>query len=168
MKGKKSDQAFVAQFITESVGRGIATPDEILARAKSMIANIDQEIKAIEEKKLTRSKLLDVVEAFEKQEQADKTGEAKILELFELHYPETCKLICSYIDKYNFLEIDSIDYFEFGGATHSQVKFATKQLIKANILAKYESNEDHTPKNVSLVPGPRLPEYMKYVFQGEV
>ena|ERR1022692_1542871 len=161
MKGKKSDQAFIAQFITESVGQGIATPDKMLARAKTFIAEIDKEIKAIEEKKIIRSKLLDVVEAFEKKEQPDKTEEVKILELFELDYPETCQQICSFINNNDYMKIEELFFYKDDDVTYSQVKFAVKQLLKANILIK-------DAENTMLIPGIRLPEYMKYVLQNEV
>ena len=163
MKGKKSDQAFVAQFITESVMCGSATPDEILARAKTFITEIDNEIKAIEKKKITRSKLLDVVEAFEKKEQLDKIVETKILGLFELDYPEICQSICSHIDKSyannKKTEINDLSMFYNDNITYSRVRFAIKQMIKLGILIKLD--------NLHFVSGPRYTEYMKYVLRNE-
>lgn len=169
MKGKKSDPIWVAQFITESIEKGLTTPNEILGRAKKLIDEIDEEIKAIEEKKLMRSKLLDVIETFEKHEPEDKTGEAKILELFDLDYPETCQNICKYIDKSDYynLEIDDLYYFKCDEVSLSQVKFAAKQMIKAGILCKLETDNE-LGIGARLTAGPRFEEYMKYVLQDEV
>src|SRR5260221_14283399 len=98
MRGKKSDQAFVAEFIAEAVQHGIETPEEIIRDAKKKIEQIDLEIKAIEAKKILRSKLIDVIATFEKQVKST-SSDAGLLPFFKLKYPRMCKFICDIAKK---------------------------------------------------------------------
>jgi Fic family protein len=98
MRGKKSDQTFVAEFISECVQHGIETPDEIIQDAKKKIEQIDQEIRAIDAKKILRSKLIDVILTFEKQVKTT-SEDAALLPFFKLEYPGMCKFICDIVKK---------------------------------------------------------------------
>jgi tRNA U34 5-carboxymethylaminomethyl modifying enzyme MnmG/GidA len=108
MKGKKSDPGFISFFISECVQAGLETPAEIVARAKKQIADIDEEIKAVETAKITRSKLLDVISSFEKPVK-DKAEEAKLLAFFDLKYHDICKSICETVKTMNVLRYREIN-----------------------------------------------------------
>jgi hypothetical protein len=152
MRGKKSDPAFIAQFITESVQKGIATPDQIVQRAKDQIAEIDEEIRAIEAKKILRSKLLDVVLNFEKATR-DKTEEARLLPFFTLEYVDVCMYLCTLIK----IQPIPANPMVFGESiTHHKTVYAIKQLLERKIIAR---------ENDKLVRGERFDEYMKFVYQ---
>ncbi len=159
MRGKKTDPVFISQFIQESVQNGVETPDQIVQRAKRMIEQIDEEIKAVESKKIIRSKLLDVIASFEKQAK-DKTEDAKLLPLFNVEYPDRCKEICELLLYYgNSIPIDS-------WATHAEqvngnatTKYCYKQLLERNVLAR---------KKDVLVRGERFDEYVRHVMGQDV
>lgn len=147
MKGKKNDPVFVAQFIRESVQNGIDTPEKIVNLAKHKIASIDEEIKSIEAKKIIRSKLLDVVNAFEKTTK-NKSDDAKILTFFDLQYPEKCKEICeSLISDVGEIPIESL-------SDVATIRFCKKQLLEQKILSRTVDK---------LVRGERFDEYIKFV-----
>jgi hypothetical protein len=151
MRGKKSDSAFVAQFISESVQEGIETPDQIVQRAKKQIAQIDEEIRAIEAKKIVRSKLLDVILSFEKMAK-DKTEEAKLLPFFDIQYPAKCKEICIIMKDAKSLPIDWATH----GTGDATTVFCFKQMIERKIIDR---------KGNVLVPGERFAEYWKFVLR---
>lgn len=151
MRGKKSDSAFVAQFISESVQEGMETPDQIVQRAKEQIAEIDEEIKAIEAKKIRRSKLLDVILNFEKIAK-DKTEEARLLPFFSLEYPEKCKEICIVMREAKTLPIDWATH----GTGDATKVFCFKQMLERRIIER---------KGDLLVPGERFSEYWKFVLR---
>lgn len=149
MRGKKTDPSFIAEFIQESVQSGIETPDQIVQRAKDMIEQIDEEIRLIEKKKVVRSKLLDVISSFEKQTK-DKSQEAKLLPLFNLEYPETCKYLCEVIQK----QPIPADPKLYSTVNDPKNIFAVKQLLERKIISR-EGNQ--------LVRGDRFDDYMKFV-----
>lgn len=147
MKGKKSDRIFIADFIQESVQIGASTTDEIVNRAKKKIEIIDKEIIAIEEKKITRSKLLDVIANFEKKV-IKNANDIKILSFYSLQYPDRCKEICIMLNKG--LEINNLPDI-------SITNFCNKQLIDNKILKK---------ENGKLTCGEKFNEYI--MFLGEI
>jgi hypothetical protein len=148
MKGKKSDPIFISSFIQESVKEGATTPDEIVSRAKRMIAEIDEEIRAIEEKKKTRSKLLDVIIAFDKTGVKDKAEEAKLLPYFNLQYPNICKQICNILSHRSTFEMFKIE--------SAESKFAVKQLLELKIVNRVHDN---------LICGDNFNEYWSFVLR---
>lgn len=151
MRGKKSDSAFVAQFIAESIQDGIETPDQIVKRAKDMIARIDEEIRAVENKKVVRSKLLDVILTFEKQAK-DKSEEARLLPFFDIQYPDKCKEICIIIREAKSLPID----WATQGSGNATAVFCFKQMLERKIIER---------KGNTLIPGERFDEYWKFVLR---
>lgn len=151
MRGKKSDSAFVAQFITESIQEGMETPDQIVQRAKNQIAQIDEEIRAIEVKKIVRSKLLDVILNFEKMAK-DKSEEARLLPFFDIQYPAKCKEICILFKNSKSLPIDWATH----GAGDATTVFCFKQMLERKIINRSGS---------ILVPGERFDEYWKFVLR---
>ena len=151
MKGKKTDPAFVAKFISECAQEGRDTPEKIVSRAKQMIAGIDEEIRAIEAKKLLRSKLLDVIVTFEKPTK-DKTEDARLLSFFTLEYPEVCRYLCEVIKK----QPIPADARKYSTTNDPKNIFAVKQLLECKIIAR--SGDE-------LVCGERFDEYMKFVLR---
>lgn len=151
MRGKKTDPAFVAQFIQESVQEGIETPAEIVKYAKQKIANIDEEIRALELKKIIRSKLLDVIVAFESPVK-NKSEDAKFLPFFNLQYPERCKELCKLIKN----NTNSISIDNWGNLLPDEATtiFCKKQLLEQKIIDR---------KQDDLVRGERFEEYMRFV-----
>lgn len=151
MRGKKSDSAFVAQFISESIQEGMETPAQIAQRAKEQIAEIDEEIKAIEGKKIRRSKLLDVILTFEKIAK-DKTEEARLLPFFSLEYPDKCKEICIFLRDAKSLPLD----WGIHGEADAIKVYCLKQMVERQIILR---------KGDSMVPGERFNEYWKFVLR---
>lgn len=153
MRGKKTDPIFISEFITEAVKRGIETPDEIVKDAKNKIEQIDQEIKAIEGKKILRSKLLDVVLAFENPS-SNKSEDAKLLPFFKIQYPQTCKNICELL-KYETksLPVRSLASVGFDAAEHN---YCIKQMLEAKIIARVGDG---------LIKGECFDEYVKFVLR---
>lgn len=148
MRGKKADPEFVASFIQESVALGCETTEAIVQRAKVMIKDIDDKIKESEKLKITRSKVLDVILAFEKPNK-DKREEAKLLSFFKLEYPKVCKHLCEQAKTAPLLTNSST-------TLDSQAIFAIKQLLEAKILARIGNH---------LVRGDRFDDYMKFVIR---
>jgi hypothetical protein len=154
VKGKKKDSEFVSSFIQESVKDGTDTPSAIVARARQMIDCIDEEIRAIEGKKVLRSKLLDVVASFEEATK-DKSEEAKLLPLFDMQYPERCKEICGLLRSFaRPLPVDSCATYLEQSKGNNITKFCYKQLLERKVLNREGDN---------LVPGERFDEYMRLV-----
>jgi len=156
MKGKKTDPEFVASFIQESVLAGAQTPDEIVARAKKMIIDIDEEIKAIELNKKKRTKLLDVIASFEIVKK-DRVEEAKLLPFFKLNYHSTCKSICVLIRMQG--KLPNCGHGILDAEELQNFYFSVKQLCEAKII---ENSEGY------LTGGERFVEYMKFVLQEDI
>lgn len=152
MRGKKSDRAFVAEFISESIQHGIETPAEIIRDAKKKIEQIDQEIKAIEAKKILRSKLLDVILTFEKQTKST-SEDAKLLSFFKLEYPLMCKFVCDIVKK-GPIEVGEKLMPLGAGESDPTMKFSIKQLLECKVLSR-------TGNQISR--GDRFDEYMTFV-----
>jgi hypothetical protein len=145
MRGKKADPEFVSSFISQCVGRGVLTPEEIVKEAKIELQKIDDQIRAVEAIKINRSKLLDVIATFDKPK--PKTEEVKLLSFFNLQYPQTCKLICQSVGNNYILEgLFSVD--------PSELKFCHKQLMEAKIITKSGSD---------LIRGEKFDEYMQFI-----
>lgn len=147
MRGKKSDPSFVSFFIQESVIAGASTPSEIVERAKKIVARIDEEIKAIEQSKITRSKLLDVISMFERPNK-DHSEEARLLDFFRLSDPRTCKLICDMV------KVNPID--KSGTNLDPDVRFSIKQLLECRVLSR---------TGEQIAKGERFDEYMTFVLR---
>ena len=154
MRGKKTDPAFIAQFIAESVQKGMETTDQIVKHAKDLINQIDEEIKAIESKKIMRSKLLDVIETFEKRAK-DTAKEAELLPFFDLQYPDVCKEICDVLKGLG-KEVPINDLDAPYLADSGTIRFCYKQLLERKILSRDKDK---------LKRGERFDEYMTFVLR---
>lgn len=152
MRGKKSDSAFVTVYIQESVLAGCNNPITIADRAKKRIQEIDEQIRKVEELKLERSKLLDVVFSFEKVEK-NKTGEARVLSFFKLNYPDICKFLCQIIQN-GPIDIGSNFQSLGSGDPNPHMKFSIKQMIECRILSRVGD---------TVIRGDRFDEYMSFI-----
>lgn len=150
MRGKKIDTQFVSDFITNCVQNGYDTPDTIVAQANKRITEIDDAIKKIELQKIERSKLLDVVNSFEKPH-TSKLSEAKILSFFNLQYPDICKYICKEL-QFGPITIEHISV----NHVHTNVIFCVKQLIEQKIISKSGNY---------LLRGNQFDAYLKFVLK---
>lgn len=154
MRGKKSDQTFVAEFIESSIQNGITTPGEMVQKAKEIIEQIDREIKAIEERKALRSKLLDVILTFEKQTKTT-SEDASLLPFFKLEYPLMCKFICDIVKKKP-IEIGEKMQALGSGENDPTMRFAIKQLLECKVLSRVSNQVNR---------GERFDEYMTFVLR---
>lgn len=150
MRGKKIDPEFVSQFIAQCVSQGLTTPEEMIKVAKSKLQIIDDKIKEVEQLKLNRSKLLDVIYTFDKPE--SKENEARLLPFFELAYPKLCKRLCDLLKEGPvltsiILECDLDD----------NVYFCLKQLLEYKIASHYS--------NTHIMRGEKFDDYIKFVLR---
>ena len=132
MRGKKIDSEFLSEYITKCIVLGKHSQEEIVNEAKKEIDNIDSKIKEAEKLKILRSKLLDVVCAFDKSKPSHK-NDVKILKFFNIKKTETCRYICNMIKVNSVIELDKLD-----SNNHSKldIAFCIKQLAEHNILYK--------------------------------
>lgn len=153
MRGKKSDADFVSQFIAECIRDGHDTPDEIVNRARRNIISIDEEIKRVEQLRITRGKLLDVIASFEKISKPSKMEEAKLLSFFKIQQPQVCKYICDRL-KTSVVTIEDIAKSKY---SPTDVMFCIKQLLEHRIISK---------SGVHLLRGEKFEDYLKFVLKG--
>jgi len=132
MKGKKIDTEFLISFIENCISKNIVTTDEILAEAKSQIANIDKKIIEAEKLKNTRSKILDVISTFDTEKNINKTNDAKILPLFKIPNPNICKFICDKI-KNGPLKVGVVLSDKH---SNQDIMFSIKQLLETKVLIR--------------------------------
>lgn len=154
MKGKKTDPIFISEFIRAAVQSSQDTPDEIVKRAKSFLADCDRKIKEAEVAKAMRSKYLDVIATFEKPVK-DKAEEAKLLEFFNLKNPQICHEICVLIKLHGTIPITS---FRSDDEWPAQYNFCIKQLLEAQVVMR---------ANDALMRGEDFDGYMKFVLHEE-
>jgi hypothetical protein len=147
MRGKKSDPEFISNFIAKCTQKGILTPEEIVKAAKIEIQVIDDKIKEAEALKLRRSKLLDVVFAFDKNKTKEEV--VKFLPFFKIQYPQTCKFICDKLKNGPLPTPTTIS-----GTSNPEFVFTIKQLLEAKIAARIGE---------LIVRGEKFNDYLKYV-----
>lgn len=153
MRGKKVDSEFVSDFISECVQQGIDTPEGIVNVAQNNIIKIDEEIRRIEYQKIRRSKLLDVVAAFEKPNKTHKPEEIKALSFFKIQNQHICKFICDSL-KNNVIDITEIT--SSSKYTLPDVLYCVKQLIEYKVISK---------SGTHLLRGEQFDEYLKFVLK---
>ena len=153
MKGKKIDSEFISEFISKSIENGLNTPDLIVESAKNKVNNIDVQIKEIEQQKIFRSKLLDVINNFDKYNKVSKLENAKILLFYKLKYPETCKKIY-YILKNKSKDLQDINRVNFKDI--EEYKFCIKQMIEIKVIARIGD---------SMIKGERFDEYSNFLLK---
>jgi hypothetical protein len=152
MRGRKTDSQFLSDFISTCTAAEMDTPELIVAYAKSTIANIDEEIKRMERQKIYRSKLLGVIEAFEKASTAPKMEEIKILSFFKIQNQQICKFICDNL-KRGVATVEGLCNLEFSSA---DILFCVKQLLEHKVISKSGNH---------LLRGEMFDEYLKFVLR---
>lgn len=152
MKGKKVDTDFLSRFISESIQSGLQTPEEISGRAQEMVKEIDEEIKKVEQRKVIRSKLLDVIATFSVTKPSTKSEEARILSFFKIQNVNICQEICHRVKS----SVTTIDELSKMSYSVPDILFSVKQLLEHKILSKSGSH---------LLRGEMFDEYLKFVLK---
>lgn len=98
MKGKKSDPIFISEFMSSCIAKGLISKESIVEEALKEIEEIDLKIKEVELLKITRSKLLDVVNIGSELKK-DIVPQKKILSFLNIHNPKVCKFICDILSE---------------------------------------------------------------------
>lgn len=101
MRGKKIDTNFVAEFVTTCVKEGKVSSETISADAYKKIAEIDLQIKAVDELKKLRSKLYDVIISFDEKSVKDKSEDKIILDFYSVEDKKLASEIINSIEKNN-------------------------------------------------------------------
>lgn len=155
MRGKKTDTEFLSSFITQCVMQNKNSSEQIIEEAKSQISDIDQKIQEVEKLKIVRSKLLGVIDSFEKPNKNDKHNEVKILSFFKIQNPTICKYICNSLKNSN-IKINGLQDPKYNQA---DIMFSVKQLIEHKVI--YKTGD-------VLLRGDMFQEYMKFVLQESI
>ncbi len=150
MKGKKIDNLFVNNFLSECVLNNKTSVDQIIDSAQSQIDQIDQQLKKIQDLKELRSKLLDVIYTFKKSNK-NKDNLEHILSLFKISYPNVCKKILYKIKNNTFNIKDYLDKED-----KLDIIFALKQLIEYKVILN---------KDDFFYPGDFFNEYLIFVLK---
>lgn len=149
MRGKKIDSDFLSAFIAKCVSQNKTAQEDIVMLAKKEIATIDLQIIEAEKLKVIRSKLLDVVNTFDKPQMPHKE-EAKILSFFRIQNPKICKFICDLLKKET-IRVDQLYSSEFSSA---DILFCVKQLQDHKIISRMGD---------FLIRGDKFDKYSKFV-----
>lgn len=150
MRGKKIDSQFLTDFISFCVMEGNTTPDEMVTVAQKEIDEINYQIKKVEELKLRRSKLLDVIATFKEPVKSNKE-EVRILTFFQIQNPHICKFIIDLI------KISPLNREKLVCPFSSHdINFCIKQLLEHQVIAKIGE---------TLLRGESFDEYLRFVLQ---
>jgi hypothetical protein len=149
MRGKKIDVDFLSHFISKCAGQNKSSQEEIVKIAKEEINDIDLKIKEVEKLKVIRSKLLDVVSAFDKTIISNK-NDAKALSFFKIQNPKICKFICDNVISQT-TSIVSLKNEEFSS---SDIIFCIKQLLEHKVISRVGEY---------IIKGDSFDEYSKFV-----
>ena len=135
MRGKKIDTSFVSEFVSNCVNENKTTAEEISAKAKSLIEEIDIKIREVEDLKKTRSKLCDVIISFDRS--AKNKSEDRLI--LDFHSIEDKKLSLEFISS---MEKDNHVIFKFpemGNFKDPQgMIFCIKQMLALKIIDRQE------------------------------
>jgi hypothetical protein len=101
MRGRKVNREFITSFISECINNSKDTSDDIVREARKNIAFIDKKIIELEELKVLRSNLLDVIYSLEPYSYDDNSSEIKVLNLFKIKKTKGCKRICDQLKSDN-------------------------------------------------------------------
>jgi hypothetical protein len=101
MRGRKVNREFITSFISECIKNSKDTSNDIVCEARKNIAFIDKKIIELEELKVLRSNLLDIIYSLEPYSYDDKSSEIKVLNLFKIKKTKCCKRICDQLKRGN-------------------------------------------------------------------
>ena len=153
MKGKKINTEFVTNFINNCIIDGKISSNEIVSLAKESIANIDNKLKEINNLKINRSNLLDVISSFETPSNKSNIDDIKKLSYYKIGDLNCCKYICNKIENKN-MDINQICYDLSDLFSKSEIIFNIKQLVCNKILHKI---------NEVVLRGDNYEDYMKVI-----
>ena len=149
MRGKTVDVEFISDFIQECCFIKKTNPQDIINEARKRISQIDYDIKQVEELKLTRSKLNDVIASFSASENKNKK-EVVFVNNNGLN-SEFSREICSKVD--NLGEVSVNDLLSIIGIENKGAIFiAIKKLSEMGIITR------NSIKNI--VPGPKWEDFL--------
>ncbi len=132
MKGKKTDNSFVSEFISDSCSEGKLTTKEIVARAHDQIAEIDKKIIEVEQLKKLRSKLTDVISTFDRNKHCGPQIDESLIKFYSVKDKKMAMKICNEVFSYNNMN-------EIRKAfPHEPEIYCVKQLLEFNILQRHD------------------------------
>jgi len=155
MRGKKVDSQFVSDFIASCVTSGYDTPEKIIQYTMDCLSDIDNEIKRVEELKIRRSKLVDVISTLDKPVKPNRSREAQILGFFKIKHPEICQALCDALKSKAQTMEDLVNNIKH---PRMDVLFCIKQLLEHKVI--FRSGEH-------LLRGEAYDTYLKFVLKGE-
>jgi hypothetical protein len=97
MKGKKVDNVFVSNFISESCANGKFTTNEIAGSALEKIRDIDIKLIEIDNLKKLRSKLCDVLIVFDRNDKACAQLDEALINFYCVKDKRLSQIICDNI-----------------------------------------------------------------------
>lgn len=131
MRGKKVDNEFLSDFISQCSINDKSSIEDIIIEAQNDIFNIENKIKEVELLKVRRSKLLDVIIIFKEKTLIPKQDKDK-LQYFNIKNQHICKFITDTL-KDNNLMISSINSTSY---SKEDILFCIKQLLEHKIIFK--------------------------------
>jgi hypothetical protein len=145
MRGKSVDSEFVSEFVAVCVSNQMTTPKDISSEARIRISKIDSEIKRIDTLKAERSKLMDVVNAFD-----PETDEPEVEQEFPEEEPPSVDdfevKVCAVIDSMSSASVNDI-LSSIGENSRRAVFLTIKRLCEKGVITR---DAKHT-----FVRGPR-------------
>lgn len=148
MKGKKVDNHFVSNFISDCCSTGKLTTDEIVASAKSQIDEIDRKIIEVENLKKQRSKLLDVVIVFDRNHRSGSQIDEVLIKFHRVKDKKIAQRICAEIFRYSSV-VEIKEAFP-----RVEEIFCMKQLLEFEVLQR---NED------TIIAGKNYPAFKNFL-----
>lgn len=149
MRGKKVDIDFVSEYISECATNNVVGTNAIVEKVSEEVAQIDAQIKAVEDLKKRRSKLLDVISTLNKQAK-NKSG-SEVIEFFRLSSIVTSANIITMM-KNNALSLDIFE--DYPEKEQDKIFLAIKEMIRIEILSK---------KDNDIRPGDRFEEFVNFI-----
>jgi hypothetical protein len=147
MKGKKADKDFIAEFIMDCAKEGHTELDNIVAVAEKEIEIIDNVIRNIISLKQRRSKLLDVLDSFKKNNKAPN-AEKLILSFYQVKNLQLARVICEALEAGH--ELSRLD----ACWKQHEIQLTVKELCEIKVLMNKEK---------ALVPAPNFKAFQNFV-----
>ena len=128
------------------------SPEDFVSEARNRINEIDSKIKEVEQLKLNRTKLLDVIEHFSVPMITDKVEDTKDLIWFNIPNQLVCKFITDSV-KSTPIKISLLHNQTY---TEQEVNFCNKNLLAHKVVARLEN---------LLIRGAKYQDYVSAVFK---
>jgi len=148
MRGKNFDVGFISEFVQECCSENKTSPKDISSEARIRLDRIDSELRRIEELKLKRSKLLDVISSFNVEEETTD-NEQKFSSNDAVRLKMSPEIISNIRNNNNASDINLLIQV-FGATEKAELFYTLKQLCESGVLLR--------TKDRKFVPGPNWPE----------